>query len=91
MTIKLSNPTGRNTNARILETLDCDLFFSYETCIAFRHWRGPDLIALRRPNSWGPTTGRHFRELGCADFRCTETGEDFEKALNELISSGAAD
>lgn len=63
--LTLRNPTGRNTQAYIL-TLDdgTTLYFSYQTCIAI--WKGD--LRLRLPNNWGPTTGRHFNELGCSHF-----------------------
>lgn len=61
----ITNPTGRNTQAYIV-TLDDStrLFFSYETLIAVE----TESFTGRVPNRWGPTTGRHFRELGCYDF-----------------------
>jgi hypothetical protein len=46
-------------------------YFSYETCIAYA---GP-LGRARRANVWGPTTGRHFRELGCGGFPVVEADE----------------
>jgi hypothetical protein len=58
--IKLRNPTGRNTPAHIITIGEHDFYFSYETCIAYR---GP-LVHCRIPNLWGPTTGRHIREMG---------------------------
>ncbi len=35
---------------------------------------------VRIDNSWGPTTGRHFKELGCADFE-TVDAETFERIV----------
>ena len=82
--IELRNPTGRNTNAHIVTINSNDYFFSYETCIAFRGSSAKQVLAVSGPaqkvettsvyhrvrlaNHWGPTTGRHFRELGCGDF-----------------------
>jgi len=72
--IRLTNPTGRNTRAHIVTIsipgrIERGFFFSYETCIAYC---GPDgnggFAMIRIPNRWGPTTGRHFRELGCDNF-----------------------
>ena len=65
---RLANPTGRNTRACVVLLGAHEFFFSYETLIAYR---GP-LGAARRANDWGPTTGRHFRELGCAAFAVVE-------------------
>ena len=65
---RLHNPTGRNTRAAVVELGPHAFYFSYETLIAYA---GP-LGAARRANVWGPTTGRHFRELGCAGFAIVE-------------------
>jgi hypothetical protein len=64
---RLSNPTGRNTKACVVEIGPHAFYFSYETCIAYA---GP-LGRARRD----PTTGRHFRELGCRDFPVVEPDE----------------
>ncbi len=63
---RLHNPTGRNTKAHIVE-LDngTTLYFSYETIIAQRLHDGTQ---ERIANSWGPTTGRHFNEMGLRDW-----------------------
>lgn len=71
MTARLSNPTGRNTKACIVEIGAHAFYFSYQTCIAYAGPLGP----ARRENVWGPTTGRHFRELGCAGFPVVEPDE----------------
>ena len=68
---RLTNPTGRNTRACVVEIGPHAFFFSYETCIAYA---GP-LGSARIANVWGPTTGRHFRELGCAAFAIVEPQE----------------
>ena len=68
MSIILRNPTGRQTQAHIALIGVMELFFSYETLIAFRT---PEL-SYRRRNAWGQTTGRHFNELGCGDFPVLE-------------------
>lgn len=71
MTPRLSNPTGRNTKACVVEIGAHAFYFSYATCIAYA---GP-LGRARRANVWGPTTGRHFRELGCGEFLVVEPEE----------------
>ena len=68
---RLSNPTGRNTKACVVELGAHSFFFSYATCIAYA---GP-LGRARRANAWRPTTGRHFRELGCGGFPVVEADE----------------
>lgn len=71
MTARLSNPTGRNTKACVVEIGAHAFYFSYATCVAYA---GP-LGRARRANAWGPTTGRHFRELGCGGFPIVEPRE----------------
>ena len=68
MNIRLSNPTGRNTKAHIVTVGAMDYYFSYETCIAMRGTSHGVYVEARLPNYWGPTTGRHFNEMGCKDF-----------------------
>jgi hypothetical protein len=71
VTARLSNPTGRNTKACVVEIGPHAFYFSYATCIAYAGPLGP----ARRANVWGPTTGRHFRELGCGGFPVVEPAE----------------
>lgn len=59
--MKLSNPTGRKTEARVLTIGEHELFFSYETLIAYRGPRAPE--GVRATNVWGRTTARHMRLL----------------------------
>lgn len=42
------------------------------------------LQQLRLPNLWGPTTGRHFKELGCANFK-TLSEEDFNSIVEASL------
>lgn len=74
--IRLSNPTGRNTKAHVVSIGEHNFYFSYETCIAYD---GP-LVSARIPNSWGPTTGRHFRELGVANYPIVDS-DDFDTII----------
>ena len=77
--ITLTNPTRRKTPAHIVTVGEHELFFSYETLIAYR-----GKVSIRRPNDWGPTTGRHFNELGCSNF-CMLKGQQFEEAVESLM------
>lgn len=72
MSITISNPTGRNTNAHVVKIGEHELFFSYNSLIAYRDSHQ----AVRIKNFWGPTTGRHFNELGCKNFEMLPCGED---------------
>ena len=81
VTVTLCNPTGRNTKAHVVTVGEKEYFFSYQTCIAFRGSNGTsEYRAVRIENSWGPTTGRHFKELGCSNFE-TVSGEEFERII----------
>ena len=71
MSFRIENPTERRTEARIVKIDGCELFFSYRTLIACRKVGG----AVRVENSWGPTTGRHFNELGASNFKVVSTEE----------------
>jgi hypothetical protein len=91
MKISLKNPTGRNTKAYVVTIGDMEYFFSYETCIGFR---GPaqsktdpavSFACARIPNSWGPTTGRHFRELGIVNFPIVSQ-EEFEEIIEGSLA-----
>jgi hypothetical protein len=82
--MRLSNPTNRNTRAALLELGPHEVFFSYETPIAYRGPAYPN--GVRRPNDWGPTTGRHFRELGCAEFGGLEP-EAFLAELERIFAT----
>lgn len=81
--VRLSNPTGRNTRACVVELGPHAFYFSYETCIAYA---GP-LGAARVANVWGPTTGRHFRELGCGGFPTVEPDALVALVLRTLVGA----
>ena len=76
MKIELRKATNRNTQAQTLDLGPHRLYFSYETTIAYA---GP-LGRCRIRNSWGPTTGRHFKEMGCYNFLLVE-----DKALDDIL------
>ena len=83
--ITLRNPTSRNTQAHVVTIGEWELFFSYETLIAAR---GPN-FEYRIANSWGPTTGRHFRELGCYNFPIHNTSDGaFEERVQNAMNEG---
>jgi len=84
-TINISNPTGRKTEARVVEVGHfITLYFSYSTLIGYEvgaeRWR--------IDNHWGPTTGRHFRELGIAEWESTNSSpEDFATTAYRRIAA----
>jgi len=73
MSIRLFNPTGRKTEARVLELQGNRYYFSYETCIGFEGYSyasgDKKLHKVRLANIWGQTTGKHIRELGIDGFQ----------------------
>lgn len=83
--ISISNPTGRKTEARVVEIgYLVALYFSYDTLIGYH------VGAERRriSNQWGPTTGRHFRELGIAEWESTNSSpEDFATTAYRRIAA----
>lgn len=81
--VELYNPTGRNTKAAVVTVGDREFFFSYRTCIAYRGSDVDKFIQARIANSWGPTTGRHFKELGCSEFPIY-TDDEFQKLLERV-------
>jgi len=88
----ITNPTGRKTQAHVVTIGANRYFFSYETCIAFHgianhtpeHGGKPEIAKVRLDNHWGPTTGKHFRELGCSNFDVVSP-ELFDKIVNNSI------
>jgi hypothetical protein len=85
MITTICNPTGRKTEARRLDVFYNDhavgrewagsLFYSYKTLIAVESVNG----RWRVPNHWGPTTGRHFNEMGCGSWEQIPMGRLNEK------------
>lgn len=69
-----------NTKAHTLHIGNHALHFSYETCVAYE---GP-LGRARIENHWGPTTGRHMRQLGVKDFPVV-SDDEFETRTIALI------
>ncbi len=95
----MSTPTiSRPTNSRgnpsnnaliVTDAHGNDFMFSYQTVIGFRGHvmnEGDPFKAYttaRRANSWGPTTGRHFGEIGCKGYE-TLSDEDFAALLERV-------
>ena len=64
--------SDRNTPCYRVMVGDVFVHFSYETPIAFGSYDG----AYRQPNRWGPTTGRHFKDLGVYGATVIEDEDD---------------
>lgn len=60
---------------------EMEIWFSYQTPIAFRKHSGPLLV---RQNEWGPTTGRHLNYLNVPNADRV-TGPEFREALANAL------
>jgi hypothetical protein len=86
--IKLKHATNRNTKAYKIVLSGHSgshvLFISYETIVGLCNSHG----AWRIENSWGPTTGRHMREMGLtsADYQVVDDEE-----LNDRVKMAIED
>jgi hypothetical protein len=85
--VQITNPTGRKTEARVVTIGSNEYFFSYETCIAFRGVSGGREYSIRLPNSWGPTTGKHFNEMGCKNFEVIEQTSFFNAIVDRTTET----
>lgn len=74
----LSNPTGRNMDARKLVIGDTVLFFSYETLIGVIGAQGK----YRSTDSYSRTTQRHLSDFGLTDHPRME--EDYLQRYAEI-------
>ena len=76
------NSSNRNygLNSILVELGIIDLYFSYQTVIAFR---SPDTGLVISENLWGPTTEKHLSAIGHKDVRIPR--EEFEKQLQKLL------
>ncbi len=77
---KLRKGCRRNTQAHRLDIGASSFYFSYETLIAYAGPSG----RFRIRNSWGPTTGRHFSDMGCAGF-CVMEDEAFSSLISNIF------
>lgn len=75
--VSLHTPPHARTQAYTVCLGDVSLYFSYQTCIAFR----AGAHRYRLENHWGPTTGKHLSLLGVRDFEVLPD-EDFAKLLH---------
>ena len=81
MRINIDHPTNK-PNFSIVRVGTLGIAFSYQTPIGYtrrNHW-------ITRVNDWGPTTGKHLKELdfGRKDERIP--GEQFEAQLSDAIN-----
>lgn len=87
MRIFIDNPTGRRTEARRVTIGPWRLFFSYQILIAAS---GPG-FKKRLANHGGPTTGRHFCEMGLRYWPQTDIDADaFAAEVHDAMTATPA-
>lgn len=87
MTISITNPTGRQTEARAVHMGKLTLWFSYNTCIAFQY----NDYKYRLPKwMFSNTTRRHMSEMGLLWFPQLDS-RDFNPKLDTAISLYVSD
>lgn len=68
-------------SSRAIQVGDLELYFSYDTIIAFRSPKG-----LRvHKNDWSTTTGKHLNAIDDGDKKNRLDTEQFDKELDELL------
>lgn len=83
---KLHGHFGRGTNATKVSIAGRDVYFSYETPIAFVH---PKRGLIVRQNDWSVTTGGHLNAIDGGSREAKKTripGAEFEKLLAEAFN-----
>ena len=77
--------TNRNTKCYRLTVADVGMVISYGTVIAAQSKR---LGAIRQANHWGPTTGRHFKEVVPSYARVIDDQAEFMRIVGDDIRAG---
>lgn len=70
-------------SSRAVTIGELDLYFSYDTIIAFS---APSTGLVIRENDWSTTTGKHLNAID-PDHKIRISGEDFEKQLDALLAT----
>ena len=61
---------------------DLDLYFSYDTVVAFRTPQGGFFV---RENDWGPTTGKHLNWIDGGDKKGRLSPGEFDDMLKSIL------
>lgn len=81
MKVELQNENQNSaSNFNRVSIGDLDLYFSYETIIAFRS--NDDQAKIQ--NGWGPTTGKHLGWAPCGEHRLP--ADEFQERLNAQLA-----
>ena len=70
-------------SSRLVSVGEIDLYFSYETVVAFR---APGYGLVVRQNDWGTTTGKHLNQIDRGNKKARLSGEEFEAKLKEMLA-----
>lgn len=85
MNVKVWDYADRGNKAHGITIGKLDLYFSYQTCIAFRD--GGRIIV--RQNSWARTTGGHLNSIDGGGLEAKKrrvSAIEFERQLEEVLS-----
>ena len=88
--IQFQKGSSRNTQCYELRIGPHWFGISYQTIIAYRGHAGltGEWQACRLHNSWGPTTGRHMRDLNCHQYREVDDEEMADLIRRALMLVG---
>jgi hypothetical protein len=77
---------GHTPNYATVTVGELDLYYSYETVIAFCT---PETGLVVRTNDWGPTTGQHLNRIDGGSREAQKrrlSGDAFEKWLTAIVA-----
>ena len=77
-----SKSNNYGLNSILVEIGNLDLYFSYQTVVAFR---SPETGLVVSENNWGPTTGKHLNAIGVSPKLRIDRGE-FDKQLDAMLA-----
>ena len=79
--VAITNYCDTSDRSRVVHIGNLDLYFSYETVIAFRSERTGFVI---RQNDWSMTTGKHLNAIN-SDHSIRISSVDFERELEDCL------
>ena len=75
--------SSRDTKAYVIYLGQHKFYISYETIVGYKDMGGD---GVRLKNEWGPTTGRHIREMGISDFPIVSEDE-LRTVINRAVAT----
>lgn len=86
MLIELRKAVNRNTQCHVVRIGSVQLGYSYSTVVSVTGFdQAGNRVYARRKNAWGPTTGRHIKELSAHAWPVIEDEAEFEALCDKLI------